>query len=168
MPSYFTHYWTNAQWDFSEVGPMPFLRRPGDEPWMRMIDHTAGNLFSRVGVQPRDVVFIITVKKGKLLLGGKVIVGKMCGQGEAERILEKGEDSWPIYPAKDHIIPAGKPDRFRPTNRVPDKVVERLLFEGPDGPKPLAFDEPGYLNQQTLRGVRRLTRASGELLESLL
>lgn len=179
MPSYFTQYWTNGQWDFSaspewdfsaspEEWPFPLAARKVNKPRMPTIDHTAGNMFSKAGVKVGDVIFIVTVKMGKLLLGGKIVVGNLCGQREAERILQKSEDSWPIYQAKDHIIAAGRPDQFRPKNLVPDGIVARFLFEGPDGSKFLAFDEPGYLNQQTLRGVRRLTAASAKLLESRL
>lgn len=171
MPNYFTQYWTNSQWDFAAAPEWPFptgaTRR--SKPRMPEIGHTAGNMFSKVGVRVGDVIFIVTVKKGKLLLGGKIVVGKICGQKEAEKVLKMDDDSWPhLYQAKDHIIAAGKPDRFRPKSRVPDKIVERLFFEGADGPMPLNFDEPGCLNQQTLRGVRRLTGASAKVLLDLL
>jgi len=174
--NYFTQYWTNQQWDFQATlgspgwdWAFPVGKPESKKARMSTIDHTAGNLFSKAGVKVGDVIFIVTVKKGKLFVAGKVVVGRICGQKEAEKLLKQDDESWPgLYEAKDHIIAAGRPDRFRPENRVPDKITKELYFEGADGPMPLKFDEPGYLNQQTLRGVRRLTPASAKLLQSLL
>ena len=177
MANYFTQYWTNVQWDFSaspewdfsaspEEWPFPLARRKGNKPRMPTIYHTAGNMFSKAGVKVGDVIFIITVKKGNLILGGKVVVGRICGQREAEATLKVAPGT--IYEATEHIIAAGRPDRFRPDTEVPRQIVERLVFEGRDGPMTLKFKQPGILDQQTLRGVRRLTAASANLLESLL
>lgn len=170
MPNYFTQYWTNAQWDGSVTPQWRYWTNGGPPEGMEFhklekLDHTAGELFNRVGVRPGDVIFVVTVKKGRLLLGGRIVVGKICGQREAEETLKAAGR---IYDATEHIIAADKPDRFRPDNEVPHSVVERLAFEGKDGRMTLKFKAPGILDQQTLRGVRRLTEASAKLLTDAL
>lgn len=109
------------------------------------------------------MIFIVTVRKGKLYLGGKIIVGRVCGQREAEQALP-----YEPYEAEEHILAAGTPDRFRKDNVLPTAIVARLTFESKEGPTTLKFKSPGILDQQTLRGVRRLTEESGQRLEALL
>jgi len=172
MAGYFTQYWTNRQWGLDQPvhqGAWPFPTGESDMPRSRDDDalaHTAGNLFTKAGVSVGDTIFIVTVTKGRLLLGGKIVVARICGQGEAVKAL--GCSPSDIYEAREHIIGAAPIDVFVPDRKVPRKIVEGLWFEGPDGPKTLVFKEPGKLDQQTLRGVRRLTKGSADLLAKLI
>ncbi|TCK16978.1 hypothetical protein DFR30_0198 [Thiogranum longum] len=153
---YFTQYWTNDQWK---------LETDHANRGYTALDHTAGNQFRKAGVGIGDVIFVVTVKKGQLFLGGKIVVTKLCSQSEAENLFKT---DFGLYQANEHLIGSKNPDRFRPTLKVPVKIVEALYFESSDGPKPLKFKSQGVLDQQTLRGVRRLTPRSAEELSKLL
>lgn len=154
MRRYFTQYWTNSQWKLETKV------RDQNSP----LEHTAGNQFSKVSVSENDIIFIVTVKKGILYLGGKIVVGRLCSQRQVEEMF----GSKRVYQAKEHIISKGGLDTFRTNLTVPSNVVKYLYFEGPDGPKPPVFKSEGVLDQQTLRGVRLLTEKSGEELLKLL
>jgi hypothetical protein len=151
----FTHYWKNDTFEQ--------MRANGHEG--EPLDHTAGNTFSNVGVKPGDSVYVITVKKGELFLVGRMKVSNIVhSNAEAERLL--GYDVWP---AADHLIANENectPMRFR--RRVPLQIVQQLRFDSKTQPQPLKFTDSGRLDQQTLRGVRRLSRRSAELLDSVL
>lgn len=151
----FTHYWKNDTFDH--------MRDSGNEG--EPLTHTAGNRFANVSVKKGDTVYVITVVKGELFLVGRMIVSQIVhGDAEAARLL--GGDVWS---ADDHLIADdrdGTPMRFR--RRVPDEIVKQLRFESSDGPRPLTFTNSGGLDQQTLRGVRKLTKGSTQLLDSVL
>jgi 5-methylcytosine-specific restriction endonuclease McrA len=108
------------------------------------------------------MVYVVTVLKGKLYLLANLQVAKVCDYAEAADDL--GDDLWL---ASDHIIAsAATPMDF---NRVvPLEVTQRLMFVSGGNSKPLQFQSPGYLDQQTLRGVRELTPQSALALDQLL
>lgn len=151
----FTHYWKNDTFEQ--------MRANGSEG--EPLNHTAGNTFANAGVKKGDTVYVITVIKGDLFLVGRMTVSQIVhSDAEAERLL--GSDVWS---ADDHLIATESectPMEFR--RRVPIETVQKLRFEAKEGPKPLTFKSPGGLDQQTLRGVRKLTRPSVGLLDSIL
>lgn len=67
---------------------------------LEKLDHTARELFNRAGVRPGDVIFIVTVKKGRLFLGGKTVVVRICGQREAEEV--RNPASGMLFDATEH------------------------------------------------------------------
>lgn len=155
MARCFTHYWKNETWDDHE-----------DSGWFRRhhLEHAAGNLFESRGVGVGDLVYIVTVKQGRLFLGGRMRVEKITAQTECDEYF--GESLWP---ASTHLIAskaASTPMRFDCV--VPGELVRRLRFVSHEGPKPPCFDASGQLDRQTLRGVRELTRESAALLDSVL
>ena len=151
----FTHYWKNDTFEQ--------MRANGHEG--EPLNHTAGNGFAKVGVKKGDAVYVFTVIKGELFLVGRMAVSQIVHSNtEAARLL--GYDVWR---ADDHLIATESectPMKFQ--RRVPTDIVEKLRFEAKEGPKPLTFKSSGGLDQQTLRGVRRLTRSSAGLLDSIL
>jgi len=151
----FTHYWKNDTFEQ--------MRANGNEG--KPLDHTAGNTFANVGVKRGDSVYVLTVKEGELFLVGRMTVSKIVhSDAEAQSLL--GYDVWP---ASDHLIASENectPMRFR--RRVPLEIVKQLRFDSKAGPKPLTFTAEGRLDQQTLRGVRQLSRMSVGLLDSIL
>ena len=154
MPSY-THYWTNNTCDEAIA-----LGLSGER-----LDHVGDSRFSQRGVQKGDNIYVVTVRKGRLFLIGRLTVEKIVhSDAEARRLL-----NYEPWPAPDHLI-AGEeactPQRF--DNEVPMDLVRQLGFESPDGPTALKFKSENNLDQQTLRGVRRLTPSSAAVLESLL
>jgi hypothetical protein len=150
MKRYFTHYWKNTTWDANSdsVGGL--------------VCHTAGNMFHRRSVASGDVVYVITVRRGRLYLLGRLTVGRICSHRQAQELF--GPDIWK---AQEHIIAvSGTPKRF--DFEVLPAITERLLFAKSGAGSPLRFTEPGHLDQQTLRGVRELEEASARLLDELL
>lgn len=153
--SAFTHYWTNDTCDFALAGGWagaPF-------------DHTASNMFSARGLSVGDYVYAITVRDGELFLVGRMKVARIVhSDEEAEKLL--GYEPWS---AADHLIA----DRSEYTvlrfdRSVPLDIVRQLRFESADGPKAALLRTESELDQQTLRGVRKLTASSVRLLDSLI
>lgn len=155
MPRYFTHYWLNQTWERNR------MHNSDGDP----LNHIAGNLFQERGVRVDDVVYVVTVMKGSLYVCGKLIVGKICDVDEAATILDcEPEDLWE---ANEHVISsAATPMDFN--LKVPLKLTQQLRFIGRDVTKPLKFKSPGYLDGQTLRGVRELAPTSAVELDTLL
>jgi len=147
MPRFFTQYWNWAQNRNSE----------GD-----ILDHTAGNLFHKRGIRVGDVVYVVSTIKGSLYLCGRLVVGKICDIEEAATILD-----YEPWEANEHIIAeAATPMNFN--LRVPLKLTRQLRFISGKSIKPLKFKAANYLDEQTLRGVRKLDPASAAELDALL
>jgi hypothetical protein len=151
----YTHYWTNRTCDHAF--------RTGQQG--KEFDHTAGNQFTRRGVSQGDQVYAVTMQEGGLILIGRMTVGRIVhSDAEAEHLL--GYKPWS---ADVHFIaPRGDrmPQDFK--RKVPLGVVRQLRFETADGPAPLVFKSADKLDQQTLRGVRKLTPHSAALLDGIL
>jgi hypothetical protein len=150
----FTTYWKNKTWNEHA------LEIPGGDP----LDHTASNNFRDRGVSAGDSVYVVTVKQGRLLVAGKMIVGQVCGRADAENILGTTN----LWDAQDHLIAsASTPIDWE--LEIPIDEVENLEFIGSAGARvPLVFKYPGYIDQQTLRGIRRLTSDSAGKLDQYL
>lgn len=153
MASY-THYWTNTTCENALA-----IGNDG-----KPLNHTAGNMFRKV--EKGDHVYVVTVLGGQLHLIGKMTVSKIANSdAEAARLL--GTDN--LWSADRHLIATnGECTRQVVGRKVPLDVAKKLTFESPDGPRSLKFTSSGALDQQTLRGVRKLTRSSVELLNSVL
>jgi hypothetical protein len=128
------------------------------------LDHTAGKLFTQRGVGVGDKVYVANVLKGVLILIGRLEVAKIVSKSEAERLLDY--DAWD---APEHLIAKpGSPTPMRFKRDVPLEITKQLLFNGAKGFVSLKFVSEDLLDAQTLRGVRRLTEASAQLLDGLL
>jgi hypothetical protein len=154
MSQYFTHYWQNSTWRDTQA------RGEGE----RLV-HIAGNLFNKRGVEVGDIVYIVTVFSGNLFLCGKLKVGKLCDVHQAAKDLEcKPQDLWE---ASEHIV-ASEATPMRFDRSVPSAITANLRFVQPKGSTALKFVAPGYLDQQTMRGVRQLEPSSAAELDSVL
>ena len=158
MSKYFTHYWTNQTWihqkKYSSIDSIGSL-----------LVHTAGNLFSKRGIDIGDEIYVVSVIKGKLYLCGKLIVGKICNIEEAAAILnsEVGD----LWEASEHIIAsAATAQHFH--LEVPLEIIQKLRFKSGKELKSLVFSSPSYLDQQTLRGFREINSESASELDNLL
>lgn len=150
MPNFFTHYWKNDTWDYNS------------KEFPDYINHTASNIFVERGVQVGDFIYVVTAKKGVLLVAAKMPVNHLVRQRTAEKML-----SYHIWPAQDHAIS----NKNCPANydcAIPKAIYPKLYFESSEGPKPPFLIKGGLLYQQTLRGVRQLTQSSAELLDEYL
>ncbi len=158
MTKYFTHYWKNSTWEDNRNSQFADYA----------VKHISGNDLSKRGIEIGDVVFIITVKEGKLFLSGKLTVGKFCTRKEAAK--EMNCEPTDLWDAKEHIIASN----FTPTTKkywdlqVPTDVTEQLEFISGNEIKTLKFKSKNYLDQQTLRSVRRLTPESAQKLDEVL
>lgn len=158
MTKYFTHYWKNSTWKDNKNSQFADYA----------VKHISGNDLRKRGIEIGDTVFVITVKEGKLFLSGKLIVGKFCNRQEAALEMKcKPSDLWD---AAEHIIAS----KFTPTTeehwdlQVPTNITEQLEFVSGDEIKGLKFKSKNYLDQQTLRSVRRLTPESAQKLDDIL
>ena len=155
-PWYFTYLWKNDQWDWERS------RRDS-----RPFEHCAGSQFLSRGVRPGDRVYVVTNIGGRMYLGARMVVLKVCSAEEAAEHL--GVTPHQLYPGREHCLgQEGTPLDF-------DRIVSRdntaqlqFLTSSTEETKPLAFDSEGKLDRQTLRGVRRLTPGSAALLDRLL
>ena len=143
----FTHYWANPTWTSyakAEEG--------------NRLNHLAGNMFHLRNVKLGDSVFVVTIRAGKLFLCARMMVEQVCSKQEAERIL-----GYAVWDAEEHLISRdGTPMRF--DRMVPEAIVRQLRF----GEKPLRFESADILDRQTLRGVRKLSPESADLLNEFI
>lgn len=151
---YFTHYWSNKTWE----------REKSRNLVGELLDHTAGNLFKKRGVEIGDAVYIVTVIKGKLFVSAKTIVRKICSETEAARILN---DSNLWENATDHII-ASESTPINWSNEISLAETRELEFISGSKIINLEFKTPTKLDQQTLRGVRQLEPQSAAMLDKTL
>jgi len=155
MTKFFTRHWRNDTWE----------RLRQDDQEGEFFDYIASDIFQSRGVSPGDVVYVVTVIKGKLYLCGCLTVGKICGITKAAKILKiKPDDLWQ---ANEYIIPS-ESTTMHFDLQVPIETVCRLTFISPEGLKKLKFNFHDCLDQQTLRGVRQLSEQSAALLDEIL
>jgi len=152
--NYFTTYWKNETWD----------ENASRTPNGGLLDHTASDYFVERGIVPGDAVYIVTVKKGKLFVATKITVGQLCTTVEAAKVLGT-TNLWNAY---DHII-SSESTPIDWDFELPINITEQLEFLSAKGvSSPLTFKSPQFLDEQTLRGVRRLSPDSAELIDNLL
>ena len=146
-PQYFTYYWK-----YQEVKGTP------RDQLLRM---AYGSQFQRRGVQPGDVVYIVSVRRGRVHLLGKMCVGHVLDSTDEYRRLT-GED--PI-PAAEYLLAA----TCTPANLVQLSVetAQALRFLQKRKLVPLKFHEE-QVDKQSLRGVRRLSAESAATLDDHL
>lgn len=154
MTKFFTHYWQNHTW----------VNNVDDVPEGELLEHTAGNLFKSRGVEIGDVVYIVTVKKGNLFLGGCLTVGKICNVKQAARELKTTPAK--LWIADEHVI-ASEATTIQKNLRVSLETTKKIRFVSSNN-STLKFTAPGNLDKQTLRGVRQLTEASANLFDECL
>jgi hypothetical protein len=131
MPRYFTQYWTQETCTDD-------ARYAG-----HLLEYTAGNKFRERGVGKGDVVYAVTVQRGRLFLIGRLTVAQIVGALEATRIL--GEKS--LIQGSDEYVIATSATPMHFHIEVPLDVTENLLFVASPHSKPLRFVQPGVLDK---------------------
>jgi predicted HNH restriction endonuclease len=151
MPSAFTHYWSESTVNLDAEG----------EPF----NHTAGNRFVRSGVTTGDRVFGVTIRRGiPTLIGALTLSRPPITYEEACDLLPY--DPWV---AADHLIGDSASSSTTSYSRtIPFDVLRRLRFISASGETALKFVSDTRLDQQTFRGVRKLTPESAAELEALI
>jgi hypothetical protein len=132
------------------------------------IRYAAGDQFLKRGVAPGDSVFIVTVRKGIVYLGGVIRVKLVTDRAAAANTL--GIPSAELWDASEFILPApSDADIFRPNLALTDRLVDDLqLLHGKADIKPPKRDASGGVDRQTFRGIRRLAPGEEAKLEVLL
>ena len=153
--NYFTHYWQNDTWEINREY----------NPEGTFLAHISGNLFKKRGVEIGDTVYVVTVKKGKLFLCGKLIVSKFCTVYEIAKDLDVPPEE--LWQADEHIA-ASQATTHQWDLEVPLNITKQLEFISGDDTVHLKFETKNRLDQQTLRGVRRLKVNSAAMLDDLL
>lgn len=150
---YWTCHWQNRFWHPDINGE--------DGP----VCHSAGNSFSKRGVAPGDIVYIVSILEGQLLLGGRMKVERILSYEEAVDFFD-GED---IYEADEHLIGVeGSGTPLKLHRRLSPAVTKRIRFESKGGPKEPFFVSDTELDRQATRGVRELTSESAAYLDRII
>jgi len=144
-----TVYWTQDGWAGLEVGDR--------------IERAGSNQFSSRRVAAGDDLYFVNLFQGEVRLLGALTVGEVIGRKEAERRF--GKDIWDADEFAVAAPNSARPFAFR---SVPGDIVSRLRFVSGEKEQGVRRNASGGINEQTLRGVRVLTKESAELLETLL
>ena len=153
---FFTQYCPNEDW-FEE---QEILER---EPAARLFDYTASSLFRKRGVTVGDSLYLVTVLSGRLYLAGKMEIGEIVALDEAQARFP-GER---LFRVPDHLF-ARRVTPLDYTRSVPISNTARLLFYKGGKPAPLKFSKPGWLDSQTLRGIREMPDETAKMLDEFL
>lgn len=146
MSKHYLQYWRAAQVIRERQSPNPFVEHSGSEQLYK--------------VNPNDTVWIVTVMNGELLLLGKIQVGAIVGQKEAEELL--GTDN--LWEATYHIIAKrGMAEPMRDINLM--DIASQLRFNSPTGRDRLSISR-GRADGKQLQAMRQLTAESVGLLEA--
>lgn len=156
---YFTYLWRNESWCRKAE-----LAREG----FGYLEYAASNRFRAAGVAPGCVVFIVTVIRGYLFLGGRIDVADVLDRrGAAEYLGMRADD---LRGAREYIVARpGEEDRFRSDLKVDDSIAHGLKFSARNrGFVHPRLDREGRIDRQTLRNARLLYPGAEQPLLDLL
>jgi hypothetical protein len=156
MSRYFTHYWKKDTCDY-HYDVLKFEGRP--------LDHTPGDSLIKRGAAVGDLIYVVTMRDGRLFLVGKMQVGKIINSDEeAEACI--GYEPWPAF--RHLIAKSCTPMHFN--RSVPLSITRCLRFRTSSGVTLLKFrpEDRDKLDPQTLRTPRELTPGSATELDGLL
>jgi predicted HNH restriction endonuclease len=130
------------------------------------IHHAASEQFGKV--RPGDTVWIVNIEKGthRFLLVGRLEVGSVVGQREANRALKaRYGETYEAYRATYHLFAIEGSQE--PARELPlDPVARRLRFVAPKSRDRLTITD-GEVDQQQVRALRQLTPDTIEIFERL-
>lgn len=150
---YWICHWQNRYWKH-EINPEG-----------KRLRSSGSNMFTKRGVAPGDVVYVVSILDGMLLLGGSMIVTEIVSR--AELVRRRKDDRF--YDAAEWAIAEPAGTRLDLHRALDPSLTTRLRFISPESqPKPPCFRSKGKLDGQTTRGVRELTRESAELMDRII
>jgi predicted HNH restriction endonuclease len=121
------------------------------------LDHIAHDQLRKV--EPGDLVWIVTVRGGDLLLAGRVQVGQVIDESEADSTF----DTYSLLNAQWHVTAADKTaEPMQLVNLTEQSLTLSLRFQG--SADRLRINRQGRLNTLSLYNLRRLTDDSGAVL----
>jgi hypothetical protein len=148
MSRYFTHLWAIGTFDYQKslgYQNQPFRHVPATEK------------FEHIDINIGDYIYVLTCKKKKIYLIGRLQVDKICNQEEAE-ILCQTKD---LYEATNHFVSIFEPyslEQYDDGCVIPMEVIKRLRFL--NGTEEPSYKKNGDFEPQTFRSVRELTPKS--------
>ena len=154
MPKrYWTVHWQNRYWN----------RHSNSEG--EPIEAAGSNQFIRRGVSPGDSVYVVSLRAGKLLLGGRMTAKKIVSRDEAVGITGKSN----LYPADEWVVdPEREGTRLNLHLGLDAELAKRIRFITKSGVIAYTFVTETQLDNQTTRGVRELTPESAALLDRII
>ena len=126
---------------------------------------SGSNMFSKRGVAPGHVVYVVSILDGILLLGGRMIVSEIVPRQELVR--RRKDDRF--YDAAEWAVAEPAGTRLDLHRALDPNLTGQLRFISRESmPKPPCFRSEGKLDGQTTRGVRELTQESADLLDRII
>ena len=125
------------------------------------------NEFSKRGVQPGDMAYIISLSGGQLYLGGRMTVKQVLSRDEYARLRDDVDSK---YEADECIL---DPDEVTGTllhlrRRLSPALTKRIRFQFKAGPRAPCFVNETDLDNQATRGLRELTPESAAFLDRII
>jgi serine/threonine protein kinase len=121
------------------------------------LDYAASGQFAKRGVQPGDVVWIVTAREGILFLVGRLSVGSVVDGERAEERLGRGD----LWDAEAYALAEpGSAESL--VNISLTECVEQLEFASTSSPR-LTLKH-GLVNAQQLQAMRQVVPAAARLL----
>ncbi len=154
MPKrYWTVHWQNRYWHNRS--------NPEGEP----IQAAGSNQFIRRGVSPGDSVYVVSLRAGRLLLGGRMTAKKIVSRDEASRITGSSN----LYPAHEWVVdPEREGTRLNLQLGLDAELAKKIRVITKSGVIAYTFVTEPELDTHTTRGVRELTPESAALLDRIL
>ena len=154
-----TRFWT-CHWQFRYW--RPDVNREGGP-----VHSSGSNLFSKRGVQPGDIVYIISLSGGQLYLGGRMTVKQILSRSEVARLWNRDMDS--MYDAAEWIVdPEDKGTLLHLHRRLCPALTKQIRFQTKTEIKEPFFVTETELDNQATRGVRELTAESAAFLDRII
>jgi hypothetical protein len=121
------------------------------------IDHAGSTQFTRV--RPDDVVWIVTIRKGRLKLLGRIEVSEIISRSEAKKRFTD------VYDAPFHIVAKSGTVKVLAEHDIQD-IAANLRFNA--GNDRLTFESPTKTDGKQLQSLRELRPESAKLLANVL
>lgn len=153
---FFTQYCPNEQW-FEEQEELE------NNPQSQLFNYTASSLFRKRGVAAGDQLYLVTVFSGVLYVAGKMEIDEIVSFEEAALRLNTTK----LFKVSDHLF-ARRVTPLDYTRDIPVQITARLKFFRASKPAPLKFSQPGWLDSQTLRGIRQMPAETAAKLDEFL
>jgi hypothetical protein len=152
--NYWICHWQNRYWK-TEVNPEG-----------KPLRSSGSNMFSKRRVSTGDAVYIVSIRDGMLLVGGRMIVGEIVPRAEAVR--RNSDDG--LYDFAEWIVAQRGSGTRLDLHRELDPALTRKLHVLAPGSvaKGLRFITETRLDGQTTRGIRQLTPESAILLDRVI
>lgn len=145
---YWTSYWKEKNWSVNtEYEPIRF----------------SGGSFKSRGVSEGDVLYIISLRDGQLLLGGRMTVERIVTRQEAVQIRKRSD----LYDTKTWAVAQkGSGTPLHQHRQLTPEVTKQIRFVSVKSA--LLFADDRRLNGQTARNPRELTIESVSLLDEII